>query len=309
VKGKVFIPLLAMASMLIFVTVPHAIDTVPLPEKPMSTDSRMKVLRSGDKMIGTWPTPERSMIQTQDVPSSGGKTVAQAVSALDAPDGSPTKALYVDNNGKVMIGSASTPSKYNFDATSLEVRGYGNPISGPSYAARISNSGGSGSGLIIQAGYRHNSPKAIEVLRLAPFDQPAEFIFFNDGRSSGLSDARLKTKVRTLDNVLERLSKVRGVNFEWLKGSGEQIGLIAQEVEEVFPELVSEMDNYKGVDYARFSAVLVQAVKELNAETKNLAAANQELRLALEEQREMIGELQTALQFKQDKAADLAKVD
>ena len=300
-EKKLLITLLIIVSIMLIAPVSHTIDTVPLPEKTMSTDSRLKALRSGGKMIGTWPTPEE--------PASGGETVVQAASALDAADGTPAKALRLDNNGKVIIGSGSTPSDYNFDAMNLEVRGSGNPISGstPRYAARISNAAGSGSGLIIQAGYRHSSAKPIEILRLAPFNQSAEFIFFNDGRSSGLSDVRLKTKIKTLENVLERLSQIRGVNFEWLEGSGEQIGLIAQEVEEVFPELVSDIDNYKGVDYVRFSAVLLQAVKELNAETNKLAATNEELRLALEEQHKMIGELQTALQFKQDKNDKLAK--
>ncbi|UCE18649.1 MAG: tail fiber domain-containing protein [Gemmatimonadota bacterium] len=89
------------------------------------------------------------------------------------------------------------------------------------------------------------------------------------------SDARFKTNVTQLTNVLERLERIRGVSFEWNElyeslgrstGSRE-IGLIAQEVEAVFPELVTSWGNeeYRAVDYGRFTGVLIEAVKELKA--------------------------------------------
>ena len=202
------------------------------------------------------------------------------ISALDAPDGSPRQAIRVDNNGKVIVGSASVPSRYNFDAMNFEVRGAGNytSTSGPRFVARFSNAGGSGSGVIIQTGYKHSRAKPIEILRLAPFDGPAEFIFFNDGRSSGLSDERLKTDIRTLDGTLARLEDLRGVTFRWHDTEDRQIGLIAQDVERAFPELVTEVDGYKGVDYARFPAVLLEAIKEMKAELDVLKSENQVLR-------------------------------
>ena len=57
-------------------------------------------------------------------------------------------------------------------------------------------------------------------------------------------------------------------------GSERNIGVIAQEVEAVFPELVSTTgdDGYKGVEYDKLTAILVEAVKELNAENKELRA-------------------------------------
>jgi hypothetical protein len=89
------------------------------------------------------------------------------------------------------------------------------------------------------------------------------------------SDARLKTKVRQLTNVLDSVEKIRGVSFEWneeAKSVGaaagdKHIGVIAQDVEKVFPELVSAPANeYKSVDYTKLTAVLVEAVKELKSE-------------------------------------------
>jgi hypothetical protein len=93
------------------------------------------------------------------------------------------------------------------------------------------------------------------------------------------SDARFKTNLMPLTNVLEKLAGVRGVSFEWNEtyqslraaSRGREIGVIAQEVEAVFPELVTERDDgYKRVAYEKLTAVLIEAVKELKAENEAL---------------------------------------
>ena len=77
------------------------------------------------------------------------------------------------------------------------------------------------------------------------------------------SDKSLKTNIQPLPNALERLQQLNGVSFNW-KSSGEKsIGLIAQDVEKVYPEVVSTDSNgIKSVDYAKLVAVLIEAVKE-----------------------------------------------
>jgi hypothetical protein len=94
------------------------------------------------------------------------------------------------------------------------------------------------------------------------------------------SDARLKTGVVTIENALEKVKKLRGVEYEWTKGSRasqEDIGVIAQEVEQVFPQIVNEkkmvmFDNgcYKTVDYEKLVAVLIESVKELSDKVEAL---------------------------------------
>jgi len=97
------------------------------------------------------------------------------------------------------------------------------------------------------------------------------------------SDIRFKDDITPLTNVLDRLKQLRAVSFQWnpLYASlgrateGRQIGLIAQEVEAAFPELVSKwtangVNDYRGVDYGRFSAILLEAVKELYEQVKEL---------------------------------------
>ena len=91
--------------------------------------------------------------------------------------------------------------------------------------------------------------------------------------SHGYSDARLKTNVTLLTNALQRVLALRPSNFEWgtdqIPGLSQtpQIGLIAQEVEQIYPELVSiGPRGYKTLDYARLTPILVAAVQEQQAQ-------------------------------------------
>jgi hypothetical protein len=94
------------------------------------------------------------------------------------------------------------------------------------------------------------------------------------------SDARLKTNVQQLTGVLDKVDKIRGVSFDWNstyeamgRSTGHrEIGVIAQEVEAQFPELVTTWgdEHYRAVDYGRLAAVLIEAVKELKAENQAL---------------------------------------
>ncbi len=94
------------------------------------------------------------------------------------------------------------------------------------------------------------------------------------------SDGRLKQNIAPLTGVLSKLDQLRGVSFEWNRLSiplrhkeGEKgIGMIAQELQKVYPELVVEPNKnaYLSIDYGKFSAVLLQAIKEQQKEIKDL---------------------------------------
>ena len=92
------------------------------------------------------------------------------------------------------------------------------------------------------------------------------------------SDIRLKENIAPLQNSLNRILQLRGVNFTWKSNPeyGTRIGFIAQEFEEVIPELVftNEVDGYKGINYAEVSAVLVEAIKEQQQMIEDLKAEN-----------------------------------
>jgi len=91
------------------------------------------------------------------------------------------------------------------------------------------------------------------------------------------SDERLKENVTTLTGSLDKINQLRGVSFNWkneARGTGNNIGFIAQEVESVYPELVGDgglpdVDGespHKHVNYEKLVPALVEAIKELKAE-------------------------------------------
>jgi hypothetical protein len=84
-----------------------------------------------------------------------------------------------------------------------------------------------------------------------------------------LSDVALKDNVETISNPLGVLSSVRGVSFDWKDGYGSSIGVIAQEVEAVLPQLVTSNQN-KSVNYNGLIGILVEAVKQLSQEVNEL---------------------------------------
>jgi len=100
--------------------------------------------------------------------------------------------------------------------------------------------------------------------------------------STTISDQRLKDNVQTIDNALDKVSSLRGVSYTWNNGNRKgqkDLGLIAQEVEQVLPELVREKEmpmidggTYKTVDYEKIVGVLIEAVKELKQEIEILKA-------------------------------------
>ena len=107
------------------------------------------------------------------------------------------------------------------------------------------------------------------------------------GATSCTSDARLKVNTREItgSHALNDLSKIRAVTYNWAdpgKDQNQQVGVIAQEVQRVFPQLVGsataafkgERDRYLTVDYAGLVSPLIGAVNELNRRVSLLRARN-----------------------------------
>lgn len=77
------------------------------------------------------------------------------------------------------------------------------------------------------------------------------------------SDARLKQNIAPYNNALERITSTRGVTFEYIGGGDRHLGVIAQEVQPHFPEIVSQdKEGILSVDYAKLSAALIEGIKE-----------------------------------------------
>ncbi len=98
------------------------------------------------------------------------------------------------------------------------------------------------------------------------------------------SSRRWKTNIKTITGALDKVQRLRGVTYDWKADGRHDIGLIAEEVGEVIPEVVAYEANGRdatSVDYARLVALLIEAVKEqqkqiagLQAEIKSLATAS-----------------------------------
>ena len=84
-----------------------------------------------------------------------------------------------------------------------------------------------------------------------------------------LSDINYKTNVETVENALVIVGSLRGVSFDWKESGTGSYGVIAQELQEVLPELVHG-DNPKTVNYNGIIGVLIEAIKELKAEVEEL---------------------------------------
>ena len=82
------------------------------------------------------------------------------------------------------------------------------------------------------------------------------------------SDKRLKTNIQPIQDPLTKLQKIGGYTFEWIpkqgihSHTGNDVGVIAQEIEEVLPEITTTRDNgYKAVKYEKLTAYLIECVK------------------------------------------------
>tara|TARA_R100000234_G_scaffold85410_1_gene54407 strand:+ start:170 stop:1384 length:1215 start_codon:yes stop_codon:yes gene_type:complete len=83
------------------------------------------------------------------------------------------------------------------------------------------------------------------------------------------SDAALKEDIQTIEKPLEKVQALRGVSYKWKDTGRKDIGLVADEVEKVLPELVVE-DKHKTMDYGHMIGLLVEAIKEQQKEIEEL---------------------------------------
>lgn len=100
------------------------------------------------------------------------------------------------------------------------------------------------------------------------------------------SDIRFKKNIRPLQNSLANISKINGVSYDWRKDEFKdrsftdksQVGLIAQEVEKIYPEMIDiDVSGYKSINYTQFTPILIEAIKELNQKVDKLEYENKNL--------------------------------
>ena len=100
------------------------------------------------------------------------------------------------------------------------------------------------------------------------------------GFSTSVSDERLKENIQVMKGALSKVEQINGVTFSFKHNGKKSAGVIAQQIQSILPEAVSERplplitesteDLYKTVEYDMLHALLIEAVKELSAEVKEL---------------------------------------
>jgi len=126
-----------------------------------------------------------------------------------------------------------------------------------------------------------------------------------DGEYIQNSDKRFKTNIANYSNVLDRVSELRVMEYNYLNQSSERknIGFIAQDVLPVFPELVTADDDYLGINYSGFSVVAIKAIQEQQKQIEEqqvqidaLITENKKLRERAEASETQTAELLKAMQ-------------
>lgn len=115
-------------------------------------------------------------------------------------------------------------------------------------------------------------------LTMAQISSSGDIVADGDVVAYNSSDERLKDNIQNIKGSLDKIGEIRGVEFDWNDKSpgwaqerGHDVGVVAQEVQKILPEIVVERKNgYLGVDYKRIVPLLIESIKELKQEVEIL---------------------------------------
>nr|MDD3435292.1 tail fiber domain-containing protein [Patescibacteria group bacterium] len=173
---------------------------------------------------------------------------------------------------------AAVPSGGHGDGTNCSAGYYplGVDANGNVQSCTAVPSGGHGDGTDCAAGYYARGVDAngnAELCTAVPtLPSDPTFNSVTAGSYYYSSDAKLKMNIKTISDPLEKITSLRGVTFNWKDSKEPSVGLIAQEVEKVFPELVGGNGNYKAVEYGNLVAPLIEAIKAQQQQIEQLEA-------------------------------------
>jgi hypothetical protein len=188
--------------------------------------------------------------------------------------------------GDIVFGTEGVPFAVGVGkddpATDLHVRHYG-PSSNYYNGIRLEN----GDGDSWRAAIKSNGDYEMYVNN---GETPKAVLSYVTGDWSSPSDMRFKKDINTLSGVLDKVDQLRPVTYHMQEQASTDPlihGFIAQEVQAIFPELVTDIGDKLGLQYGQFSVIAIQAVKELKAENdllRNTISAMEERLAKLESQ-------------------------
>ena len=191
------------------------------------------------------------------------------------------------SDGQAIIYQASTSSFIAGDAGEVYTAGTNISINSSNEisATNTTYSAGSGIGLSsttfsVAAGSgltQETNGLAMSGAYTGNFTLTGAFTATGDITAFGTSDERLKTNVSVIDNALDKINKISGYTFNWNELAEDkdqtlrEAGVLAQEVEEVLPEVTTTReDGYKAVRYEKLVPLLIEAIKELSEKVERL---------------------------------------
>ena len=122
----------------------------------------------------------------------------------------------------------------------------------------------------------------------------------NDITAYYSSDKRLKNNIKNIENPLDKLHKINGYSFDWIStkdsnnkdahtNEGHDIGVIAQEIEEVLPEIcITRNNGYKAIRYEKITPLLIEGIKEQQKQIQSQQEKINYLEEQLKKQQEQI---------------------
>jgi hypothetical protein len=185
-------------------------------------------------------------------------------------------------NTATIISQTSNTSNINSQASviSLRATGYQGSTTGVVNLAAVQAGNANSAHFVIQT---RNAGAYGERMRIASNgdvgigDTSPSYKLDVDGtiRATGdviaYSDKRVKENIKTIDNSLEKVNQLRGVEFNKIGEDKKSIGVIAQEIEKILPEVVREDDKgMKSVAYGNITGILIEAIKELTTKVERL---------------------------------------
>ena len=187
------------------------------------------------------------------------------------------------NSNALLVVERNATNVINVLAPDASASGivFGNPVGGNSAGGVIFNSGATPQGLQFRVGgnvteMAINSTGNVGINTTSPgfkLEVNGSAGKPGGGTWSVSSDRRLKKNISRLEGSLDKLMQLQGVTYEYIDSqsinelAGQRIGMIAQEVEDVFPDWVDERhDGYKAVTFRGFEALTVEALRELRNE-------------------------------------------